>query len=247
MRDGIEAGFTLEAPARDYVHETRIGFWFLGTLTWEKQVVEVALKDLQRLLPDPEQRFATVLDAGCGQGRAFHILKRRLKPKRLIGVDADSYGIAAARAEAARRHLHVELLEADCACIPLPDASVDLVFCHQTLHHLVRQEETLREFRRVLKPGGVLMLAESTLAYIYSWVIRLLFRHPMHTQHSAEEYQELVRRAGFEFGPEQVSYPYLWWSRARDFGLLERWHIRKPPPVGQREETLVNLVARKPG
>src|SRR5205807_10333756 len=57
---------------------------------------------------------------------------------------------------------------------------------------------------------------------------------------------QLVRKAGFEFGPANVSYPYLWWSRAKDFGLLERWHIRKPPPVGQREGTLVNLVARKP-
>ncbi|HEX4300467.1 MAG TPA: methyltransferase domain-containing protein [Gammaproteobacteria bacterium] len=244
MRDGSIAWASLKP--QDYVQETRVGFWFLGTLTWEKQVVEVALKDMQRLLPDPEQRFATVLDAGCGQGRAFHILKRRLKPSRLIGVDADPQGIASARAEAARRRIHVELLEADCASIPLPDASVDMVFCHQTLHHLVRQEETLKEFRRVLKPGGVLMLAESTRVYIHSWIIRLLFRHPMHMQHSAQEYLTMVRRAGFEVGPQQVSYPYLWWSRARDFGLLERWHIQKPLPVGQREETLVSLVARKP-
>ena len=51
---------------------------------------------------------------------------------------------------------------------------------------------------------------------------------------------------GFEFGAQNVSYPYLWWSRASDFGLLERWGLRQPPPVGQREETLVNCVARKP-
>jgi hypothetical protein len=44
-----------------------------------------------------------------------------------------------------------------------------------------------------------------------------------------------------------VSLPYLWWSRARDFGLLERWGLRRPPPPGQREETLVNVAARKPG
>ncbi|MGE8308054.1 MAG: SAM-dependent methyltransferase, partial [Pseudomonas protegens] len=43
-----------------------------------------------------------------------------------------------------------------------------------------------------------------------------------------------------------VSYPYLWWSRAKDFGLLERLGLRQPPPVGEREETLVNVVARKP-
>jgi hypothetical protein len=46
--------------------------------------------------------------------------------------------------------------------------------------------------------------------------------------------------------PKNVSYPYLWWSRAKDFGLFERCGLRQPKPVGQREETLVNVVARKP-
>lgn len=231
----------------DYVEESRVGFWFLGTLTWEKRVVEVALADLAKLLPDPALRCHTVLDAGCGQGKALKSLQQRFQAPRVIGVDVDAHALEAAGREAARHGLKPELIEADCARIPLPDASVDLVFCHQTLHHLVRQEGTLAEFHRLLKPGGVLLLAESTKAYIHSWVIRLLFRHPMHVQRTAPEYLELVRRAGFEFGPANVSYPYLWWSRARDFGLLERWHIKSPPPAGQREETLVNVVARKPG
>jgi hypothetical protein len=38
----------------------------------------------------------------------------------------------------------------------------------------------------------------------------------------------------------------LWWSRAKDFGLLERFGLRQPKPFGHREETLVNVVARKP-
>ena len=231
----------------DYVEESRVGFWFLGTRTWEKRVVEVALADLAKLLPDPALRCHTVLDAGCGQGKALKPLHERFQPVRMIGVDVDAHALETARREAARHGLKPEFIEADCARIPLPDVSVDLVFCHQTLHHLARQEETLAEFHRLLKPGGVLLLAESTKAYIYSWVIRLLFRHPMHVQRTAPEYLELVRRAGFEFGPANVSYPYLWWSRAKDFGLLERWHIKSPPPAGQREETLVNVVARKLG
>jgi hypothetical protein len=56
----------------------------------------------------------------------------------------------------------------------------------------------------------------------------------------------MLRDQGFEFGAQNVSYPYLWWSRSSDFGLLERLKLRKPAPVGQREETLVNVVARKP-
>jgi hypothetical protein len=68
----------------------------------------------------------------------------------------------------------------------------------------------------------------------------------MEVQKSAAQYLQMLRDQGFEFGERNVSYPYLWWSRAKDFGLLERFHLRKPPPFGQREETLVNAAVRKP-
>jgi ubiquinone/menaquinone biosynthesis C-methylase UbiE len=231
---------------QDYVKESRFGHWFLGTYTWEHHVVERALKDLVRIMDRPDARYPVVLDAGCGQGKALHALTERFHPERLIGLDVEPEAMEDARAEAARHGLKAELVQADCAATGLPGGSVDLVFCHQTLHHLARQEETLKEFHRVLKPGGVLLLAESTRAYIHSWVIRLLFRHPMHVQRTAEGYLALVREAGFAFEERNVSYPYLWWSRAMDFGLLETLHIKSPPPHGLREETLINLVARKP-
>jgi hypothetical protein len=41
-----------------------------------------------------------------------------------------------------------------------------------------------------------------------------------------------------------VSLPYLWWSRAKDFGLLERLGLYRPQP-GKRRETLVNVAAVK--
>jgi hypothetical protein len=68
----------------------------------------------------------------------------------------------------------------------------------------------------------------------------------MHVQKSANGYLDMIRNGGFAFAERNVSLPYLWWSRARDFGLLERWHLKRPPPPGQREETLVNVSARKP-
>lgn len=229
-----------------YVEETRIGFHFLRSHTWQHHVLRVAINDLKRLAGEPLPQGGSLLDVGCGQGKSFRLLRDAFQPARMVGLDADPNSISLSEAEAAREGIRAEFLTADCAKIPLPDASIDIVFCHQTFHHLVEQEHALAEFWRVLKPGGLLLFAESTKAYIDTWVIRWFFRHPMEVQKSAEEYLDMLRKQGFVFGPQNVSFPYLWWSRSKDFGLLERWGLRAPPPPGQREETLVNAAARKP-
>jgi ubiquinone/menaquinone biosynthesis C-methylase UbiE len=229
-----------------YVEETRIGFHFLATHTWQHHVLRVAINDLKRLIGEPLPQGGSLLDVGCGQGKSFRLLRDAFQPTRMLGLDADPHSIAISAAEAEREGIAVELHSADCAAIPLPDASIDIVFCHQTFHHLVEQERALAEFWRVLKPGGLLLFAESTKAYIDTWVIRWFFRHPMDVQKSADEYLTMLRTQGFSFEAKHVSLPYLWWSRSKDFGLLERWGLRAPPPPGQREETLVNAAVRKP-
>ena len=234
-----------------FVPETSFGVWFLRTHTWEHHVLRVAIDDLKRLIDAPLPAAPVIVDVGCGQGISFRLLAQAFKPQRIVGIDFHEPSLALA-AQSARACAHrpetaatkIELLHGDCANLPLPDASADVVFCHQTFHHLVEQERALAEFRRVLKPGGVLMFAESTDAYIKSWVIRLLFRHPMQVQKSADGYLDMIRKGGFDFGPHNVSLPYLWWSRAKDFGLLERIGLYVPKP-GKRRETLVNVVARK--
>jgi ubiquinone/menaquinone biosynthesis C-methylase UbiE len=235
-----------------FVPETAFGLWFLRTATWEHHVLRVAINDLKRLVDTALPEAAVIVDVGCGQGQSFRLLGEAFRPGRIIGVDFHEPSLV--EAQTAARDCsrgdgwasEIELLHGDCAQLPLPNASADIVFCHQTFHHLVDQGRSLDEFRRVLKPGGVLLFAESTDAYIKSWVIRLLFRHPMHVQKSADAYLDMIRNTGFAFGPQNVSMPYLWWSRAADFGLLERLGLHRPLP-GKRRETLVNVAAIKVG
>ncbi|RCS59600.1 class I SAM-dependent methyltransferase [Parvibium lacunae] len=228
----------------DYVADTKFGFWFLGTKTWSEQVLKVALKDLIPRIQHRQKSYSVVVDVGCGQGLSFSLLHRFFRPTSLIGVEYDAHSLAVAATRAKKLGLEIELLQNDCAAIALPDATADIIFCHQVCHHLVRQEESLAEFYRILKPGGLLLFAESTKAYIHSWLIRWLFEHPMDKQRTAEEYVEMLRKAGFQVDETQISTPYLWWSRA-DLGLME-WLFRcKPKPAGQREETLINVVAIK--
>jgi len=133
-----------------FVPESRIGFWFLGTETWATRVIRVALKDLDRLIPEGHRpRRPLVLDAGCGQGKSFLPLFEQFSPSRIIGIDFDEHCVAAARVAAGA--LPVDVRRGELSRIDLADRSVDLVFCHQTFHHLTRQQLALGEFYRVLK------------------------------------------------------------------------------------------------
>jgi len=236
----LDATADPERCAAPHVPESRFGVWFLGTDTWAEHVLEEAVNDLERLIKRREPSYPVIVDVGCGWGQSFKLLNDRFAPRRLIGIDINPHLLSAAAAEAARQGIAVEFKQGTSSRLPLPDHSVDLVFCHQTFHHLIDQDGAIREFRRVLKPGGLLLFAESTRKYISSWIIRLLFRHPMEVQKSAAEYLRMIREAGFDVAPESVSYPYLWWSRA-DLGIMERWFGVAPSPG--HEETLVNAVA----
>jgi SAM-dependent methyltransferase len=223
-----------------YVPETRFGMWFLKSDIWEQHVLNRALKDLDRLILDRRECYPVIVDVGCGWGMAFRLLSERFKPQRMIGIDIEPGMIAAAAANVAGQGLQVEFHRSSGARLPLQDESVDMVFCHQTFHHLIDQHTALREFHRVLRPNGLLLFAESTRKYINSWIIRMLFRHPMEVQRSAAGYIGMILDAGFTVDSGSLSFPYLWWSRA-DLGLLERVFGVQPAPG--HEETLVNLVA----
>ena len=233
-----------DSLSESFVPETLIGKHFLRSKTWTCRVLEVALQDLVLLLGHSDAHYPVVADVGCGYGQSLKKLNDRFHPARLIAMDIDLEMVEAARRESRLNSLdNLECMRCSSSSIDLGDNSVDMLFCHQTFHHLIYQNEAILEYFRVLKPGGVLLFAESTKRYINSWIIRLLFRHPMSVQKTAEEYIALIRNAGFTVSDQQISYPFLWWSR-EDLAILENWFGINPPV--DREETLINLVARKP-
>ncbi len=224
-----------------WVKESVFGIWFLNTDMWFERVLKRAIADLDRMLPEPKKRYPLILDVGCGRGNSFELLDEYFNPDHISGIEVDEILLADAKKQAEACRCSVDLITDNAELMPYPDQSFDMVFCHQSFHHIVQHEKAMQEFYRVLKPGGVLLFAESCRKFIHSFSIRLLFRHPMDVQKTAEEYIDLIRQSGFEVAPESVSKPYLWWSRP-DFGALE-WFGFKVPEV--REETLVNLVAVK--
>jgi ArsR family transcriptional regulator len=120
------------------------------------------------LLPVPEYRRrlleqvpegATVLEIGVGTGGLLTELAARAA--QVIGVDHSP-----AMLEEARRRLTaaavngIELRLGEMSHLPLPDASVGCVVANMVLHHAADPAAVLAEIRRVLAPGGLLLLAD---------------------------------------------------------------------------------------
>ena len=147
---------------RLYVPESRFGVWFLGTEIWAKHVLKCAIEDLDRLIENRRASYPVIVDVGCGFGHSFKMLNDRFRPVRMVGIDLDPKMLASSSREAKRKGLAVEFQRASGSSLPVADQSVDMVFCHQTFHHLVEQHKVLGEFHRVLKHDGVLLFAEST-------------------------------------------------------------------------------------
>ena len=101
----------------------------------------------------------TVLNVGCGR----HGTERTLFPKTnyaIYGVDTNEESLRIL----AERRIYEGLIKGSIASLPVPSATVDLVYLRLILHHLVAPRnllsEGLRECFRVLRPGGMLVLVE---------------------------------------------------------------------------------------
>jgi ubiquinone/menaquinone biosynthesis C-methylase UbiE len=97
-----------------------------------------------------------VLEIGCGTGSLLLLVKKAQPTADVVGLDPDPNALAIARRKARRAGVEISLDQGFADALPYPDASFDRVLSSFMFHHLSRdvKEKTLREVRRVLKPGG---------------------------------------------------------------------------------------------
>ncbi|TDD45998.1 class I SAM-dependent methyltransferase [Kribbella antibiotica] len=103
----------------------------------------------------PPARPLTVLDLGCGIGRFTPALAETFGGP-VYGVEPSTAMLQQAVEHAA--HPEVSYREGSAAAVPLPDESCDLIWLFLTLHHWSDPLQGLREVRRVLRPGGTVIL-----------------------------------------------------------------------------------------
>lgn len=133
---------------------------------------------------------AVVLEAGCGEGYGAQLI--RTVARRVVALDYDEL----TSQHVARAYPQLNVLRGNLAALPVRDGGVDVVANLQVIEHLWDQEGFLAECRRVLRPGGTLIVTTPN---------RLTFSpgqdtplNPFHTRELApSELDEMLREAGF--------------------------------------------------
>lgn len=101
-----------------------------------------------------------ILDIACGTGYGLGLLKRNARS--VTGVDRDFEAAKVARAECDEK---TRVLIGDGTNLPFDDDSFDLVTSFETIEHLYDRKLFLSELRRVLRPGGLLILSTPNANY----------------------------------------------------------------------------------
>lgn len=104
----------------------------------------------------------TLLDVGCGTGHYLRCFGALFAASR--GLDISREMLAVAR----RRSTEARLQVADARAIPMPDGELATLLCARMLSHLARPSAAFREFRRVLRRDGLLILTDVAAEHDYS-------------------------------------------------------------------------------
>jgi len=115
-----------------------------------------SLEPLRALLPTP---IRLVVDLGCGTGRFSAALAEEFAAP-VIGVDPAQTMLAKARENV--EHPRIRFTAGESSAIPLPDGAADLVFVSMAYHHFDDRPAAAHEMRRVLGPGGIAAIRNST-------------------------------------------------------------------------------------
>jgi SAM-dependent methyltransferase len=187
-----------------------------------------------------------VLDLGCGHGFWMHYMAAR--GMRAVGLEPEVDRVANAAGDG-------PVMAGDGARLPLRDASVGLVWCIHVLHHLADPIRVLAEIRRVLRPGGHLVLAETVEDHPVIRVGRRIHPEwdgvPVLSKFTATAILGLVEGAGFEVVDRRQHslVSFAAWTLPKGGGTAWRWLTRvedRLPPWTSRWGAHLECVARRP-
>ncbi len=157
---------------------------------------------LQRIRENFGETKPTILDVGCGAGFLSNALAKGGFSVSGVDLSADSLRVA-------KLYDHtgtVDYKSADALHLPYPDQSFDVITCMDFLEHVENPEKFIKEFSRVLKPGGLFFFHtfnRSPLSWLMvikmvEWLVKNTPKnmHVLHLFIKPSELKQFCTRAG---------------------------------------------------
>ena len=164
-----------------------------------------------------------VLDLGCGAAEASRALAKAHRSAHILALDVDAVQIEANLSGIQIANLEFGVGSAE--RIPGEDEHFDIVLMLKSLHHVPAREmkAALREVRRVLAPGGHLLIAEPPFAGAFNAIIRLFHDEREARAAAFAATQDLLSAGGMALAAEKFFLAPL---HLDDFAQFEERYIK---------------------
>src|SRR6266567_4337749 len=181
-------------------YDTQVEVLFNGTANATRRQ---ALPQLHEVFAGRDQRKLRLLDIGCGTGRFLDFLKQAWPRLPALGLDMSEAYLRRSKHHLARWS-RINLIVGDATRIPLPEGCQDAVTSIFVFHELPPEvrRAAFREFARILKPGGRLVLVDSLQRGDepdYDGLLDLFpqnFHEPFYTSYLEEDFDAIGRACG---------------------------------------------------
>jgi ubiquinone/menaquinone biosynthesis C-methylase UbiE len=133
---------------------------------------EVFMEEIARWYGENPRPFR-VLDVGCGTGSLASLLTASPWPVTPVGMDysASMCVEASGKSQPADAGRDARFIAGDSEHLPFADGAFDIVACSNSFHHYPHQQAVVREMRRVLSPGGRLILIDGFRDNVIGWFV----------------------------------------------------------------------------
>jgi ubiquinone/menaquinone biosynthesis C-methylase UbiE len=186
----MTSGGDAKASARRWFDRRAGGYESGFTARWRDPAQRASLAALELTADD------RLLDVGCGTGWA--VRAAAASAGSVVGVDLSPEMIRRAR-ELAGGIGNVGFAIADSERLPFPDVAFTAVLCSNSFHHYPGPDRAVREMRRVLEPGGRLVIGDACSDLLAARIADRLLRRfePGHVRlYRSAELGEFLQRAG---------------------------------------------------
>lgn len=193
---GADSAKAAERASQSFFDEWSEGYEEMRISPWFRYTQELTIEHLQLT---PESR---VLDIGCGTGYAVRRAAELVPEGRAVGLDISPGMIDQARAlTAPRLRDRIEFRLGSSAELAFDDNTFTHVICTNSFHHYPDPLGVLGQMRRVLEPGGTLLIFENApdlSLYTKAWDLILSVWEEGHVKYyPSHELGALIRQAGF--------------------------------------------------